>query len=229
MSDGIATSDIIDFYNKRLSYYARDLRGGNSRLNKVKKALSQFIRPNMFVLDIGCGVGITSKHMAQIGAQVIAVDIAPDLIEYAKKHSAHKNITYLVEDVTNLDLDQKFDAIIFVDVFEHIIRQDIYGTIWRLVRHNTHTQTLIYLNLPDANFRKFMQENYPDKGQIVDEAYTIDYITSLFEYWDFVPLGMSIYAIDTKVQYNEYLFATKVSLNNHYRERLKLIYKGEGK
>lgn len=216
--------EITNYYNDFLEHLKLDHQTENSRHPKIKQVLSEIVKPRMDVLDIGCGTGITSKYIAEMGAKVTAVDISPDLIEYAKENSAHDNITYLIEDATNLNLNQRFDVIVLADVFEHIMRQYSFRMLQRLVKYNAHADTLIYLNLPDANFQTFMCEHYPGKQQIIDEAYTIDYIISLFEYCGFIPMNISIYGIDAKVQYNEYLFSTKESLSNYYKKRMELIY-----
>ncbi len=55
------------------------------------------------VLDIACGTGLTSRRLATLGANVIAVDFAEEMIEKAKirtlKHQ--DRIDYRVIDVTN--------------------------------------------------------------------------------------------------------------------------------
>ena len=113
---GKPTDKIIEFYNNFLPHLKQDHAGNNQRLAKVKTKLSQLVKKDMTILDIGCGTGITSKFMAQLGGKVMAVDIAPKLIEYAKKESKHKNIKYICQDVTTLDLKKTFDLIVIVAV-----------------------------------------------------------------------------------------------------------------
>ena len=220
-------TDIIEFYNNFLPQMKVYHLGHNARLNRIKNSLDGFIKSDMQILDVGCGTGTTSKHMAQLGAKVTAIDIAPKLIEYAKEHSKHDNVTYLAKDVFDVDCEIKYDAIILADVFEHIPRGDVFSLFWWVIKHISHEKTYIYLDVPDYNFQTFAHENYPEKQQIIDEAWTIEDIVSLFKYWGFVPLHMHIHGIDTGAQFNEYLFVTEDSLTNHYRERLNLIYKGD--
>lgn len=228
MSDGITQSDIVEYYNGRLGYMARDHIKTNGRHKKIKASLSSLIKSGMTVLDIGCGTGITSKHIGELGAKVTAIDIAPKLIEYAKEHSCHENIVYLVENAKDLDLQQQFDVIVLCDVFEHIMRSDIFQFVRRVTRYNTGEGTIIYLNIPDYNFLEFMRVNHPDKLQIIDEPHKMDDVVSLFAYCDFIPTYISIYGIDTDVQYNEYVFRRNDKLEKYYKKRLNAIYsKGE--
>ena len=213
----VGTAEIIDYYNNMLPYMEKYHRGINDgRLKAINNFLSNIVKPDMKVLDVGCGTGITSKHMAQLGAKVTAVDIAPLLIEYAKTHSKHENITYIVEDIGNFLVNERFDIIVFVDVFEHIVPDNIFMVVRRLTKHNTHEGSKIYLNIPDSNFLKYMKINHPDKLQIIDHDHAKGDILSLFEYCDFIPVHMKIYGIDVDVQYNEYLFITKKKLNHYY-------------
>ena len=155
MSNGIETAKVVEYYNGMLPYMKEYHRGKhNGRLVRVNRTLSKIIQPNMKVLDVGCGTGIISKHMADLGAKVLAIDIAPDLVEYAKKKSFHKNITYLVEDIHKFDTEQWIDLIVFADVIEHIPPDQLFGIFRRLTGCNTHDEAFIYVNIPDANFLK---------------------------------------------------------------------------
>ena len=72
------------------------------------------------VLDIGCGGGILSEHLARLGARVTAIDLAEHNIRIARDH-AHANgldIDYRVQDVTTLI--QSFDLIFNMEVVEHV-------------------------------------------------------------------------------------------------------------
>jgi len=220
----VGTSEIIEFYDCMLPAMERYHSAPNARLDKAKDTLKKIMRSGHTALDIGCGTGITSKHMAIFGAKVTAVDIASKLIEYAKKHSYHENITYLTQDICEFTSGEKFDIISLVDVIEHIDPIKLFKLISNLTGLNAHDDTLVYLNMPDFNFARFMIENYPEKLQIIDEAYSIPYVLKLFSDCGFTPTYISIYGIDTGSQYNEYIFVKKESLNNHYRERLDKIY-----
>lgn len=222
MNDGITKTDVIEFFNNSPSEL-------NSRLVVVIEKLNELIKPNMLVLDVGCGIGITSRNMAELGAKVIAIDIAPKLIECAKRKSFHENITYLTEDINEYITEHKFDLIVMADVLEHLIPDQVQNTIIRFLDHNTHKDTVVYLNVPDRNFIHFMEHNYLTKLQIVDKGYSIGEITDLFSCCGFVPEHIKIYGIDTAVQYNEYVFIKRNKLEDHYREKLGKIYNRRGK
>lgn len=222
MSVGIA--EIIEFYDGRLSSMMKNHSVRNTRLNRALACLDNIVKPGMTVLDIGCGTGITSRHLASVGARVTAVDISPKLIEYAREHSYHPDINYINCDVCEFQSDQKFDIISLVDVVEHIMPVKLPTLIEGLVANNAHRDTLIYLNVPDSNFISFMINNYPDKLQIIDEECSVEYLVGLFSGLDFSPAHMEVYGIDTGFQYNEYVFVSRMFLKNHYGCQLSKIY-----
>jgi 2-polyprenyl-3-methyl-5-hydroxy-6-metoxy-1,4-benzoquinol methylase len=61
------------------------------------------VQPGERVLDIACGNGIFSRHLAELGAYVVASDFSPKLIELARSRSSEHagRIEYHVADATN--------------------------------------------------------------------------------------------------------------------------------
>lgn len=70
------------------------------------------IQPGENVLDVGCGNGVFSRHLARLKARVTAIDVSPAMIEKAKGRSGGSNgqITYSVLDVTSEEQLATFDA-----------------------------------------------------------------------------------------------------------------------
>ena len=68
------------------------------------------------VLDAGCGPGQMAVELANRGADVVAVDISPSLIEVAKKRTPEdlaSRISYHAGDMLNADFGS-FDAVIWL-------------------------------------------------------------------------------------------------------------------
>src|SRR6187431_1165125 len=62
------------------------------------------VKPGMKVLDLGSGDGTTALPAAQLGAEVLAVDIARNLVEAGNRRAQAAgltNITFQHGDVTN--------------------------------------------------------------------------------------------------------------------------------
>lgn len=197
---------IVEFYNNFLPYLMN--QDNNARVNYVKTELGSIVKPDMSVLDLGCGIGTTSKFMAQLDAKVTAVDISPVLIEYARLNSSHKNISYVTGDISNLKIDKKFDIISIVDAYEHVPRGNIIGLLKTIDIH-AHDNTIVYINIPDERFQKEAQKYIPEKLQIIDEAHSISAILDVFRAIEFEVSKINVYGIDAKYQYNSFIFMRK--------------------
>ena len=77
------------------------------------------ITPGMDVLDLGCGDGTTALPEARLGAKVLGVDIARNLVAAANKRIQEEgltNITIREGDATNLEgiNDESFDLVVSI-------------------------------------------------------------------------------------------------------------------
>ncbi|WP_019305231.1 bifunctional 2-polyprenyl-6-hydroxyphenol methylase/3-demethylubiquinol 3-O-methyltransferase UbiG [Xanthomonas oryzae] len=76
------------------------------------------------VLDVGCGGGLLSESMARLGAQVTAIDLAPELVKVARLHGLESGVQvdYRVQSVEDLAADQpgSFDAVTCMEMLEHV-------------------------------------------------------------------------------------------------------------
>ena len=80
--------------------------------------------PGAQVLVVGCGAGLLSEALAVEGAQVIALDLAPELIKVAKLHRLESGVSidYRLQSVESLavELPGRFDAITCMEMLEHV-------------------------------------------------------------------------------------------------------------
>lgn len=77
------------------------------------------VEPGMTVLDLGCGDGTTAIPAARLGANVLGVDIARNLVAAGNKRAADENlasIRFQQGDATNLEAieDQRFDLVVSI-------------------------------------------------------------------------------------------------------------------
>ena len=88
-------------------------KSGTTLINKLN------ITPGMKILDVGCGDGTTAIPAARLGATVLGVDIARNLVEAGNKRIKEEglnNITIREGDVTNLHNieDESFDLVVSI-------------------------------------------------------------------------------------------------------------------
>jgi 2-polyprenyl-3-methyl-5-hydroxy-6-metoxy-1,4-benzoquinol methylase len=85
----------------------------------VREDILPFIpRGTAEVLDVGCGRGLTGALLQQrLGCRVTGVELNPAVAREAAEH-LHR---VLVGDVESLAIDQRFDAILAIEVLEHLV------------------------------------------------------------------------------------------------------------
>ena len=76
------------------------------------------------VLDVGCGGGILSESMANIGAQVTGIDLGEKALNVAKLHSLESGtaLDYQLKSVEQLAAEQpaSFDVVTCMEMLEHV-------------------------------------------------------------------------------------------------------------
>ena len=74
------------------------------------------------ILDIGCGAGLLCEPFTRLGAQVIGVDPSASNIAAAKLHAdkGHLSIDYRCTTVEEMDVRERFDIVLAMEVIEHV-------------------------------------------------------------------------------------------------------------
>jgi SAM-dependent methyltransferase len=71
------------------------------------------LSPDIQIIDLGAGTGLTSIPFVKNGYENITlVDIAEEMQEVALSKEVLKNVNYILQDVRELKLNQKFDLVI---------------------------------------------------------------------------------------------------------------------
>ncbi len=202
-----------EFYDNFLDYLKRDRERPNPRHEYIKKRLNQIIQPGKEVLDLGCGIGITTEHIARIGAKkVVGVDLSPKLVAFARKTVPHAE--FRVGDITKLKVHRSFDLITLVDVMEHI-PEERYEALFANLELHSHEETMVYLSVPDPQWIEFVQTHRPEKLQIIDNSIHHFAMLELARKHGFILYFFNTYGIDVGCQYNEYILKREKSASVH--------------
>jgi 2-polyprenyl-6-hydroxyphenyl methylase/3-demethylubiquinone-9 3-methyltransferase len=73
------------------------------------------------VLDIGCGAGFLSNHLAHVGHKVSGLDASASSLETARKYDSTKTVDYISGDAYALPFPAgSFDVVCAMDFLEHV-------------------------------------------------------------------------------------------------------------
>jgi 2-polyprenyl-6-hydroxyphenyl methylase/3-demethylubiquinone-9 3-methyltransferase len=81
------------------------------------------------VVDIGCGGGILTEALAELGAAMTGVDPAPNNIEVARRHAGRSGLAIDYRNTTAEALaaeGARFDVVIAMEVLEHVEGQPAF-------------------------------------------------------------------------------------------------------
>ncbi len=66
-------------------------------------------KPGERILDVGCGTGQLTAEIAQAGAEVVGIDLSPQMIAAARQN--HPELQFAVADIASTSYDREFDAV----------------------------------------------------------------------------------------------------------------------
>lgn len=112
-----------------------DINGPFKTLHDINPCRMDYIQSKISlsgkkILDLGCGGGILSEALATVGADVTGIDIEPNLIDVAKNHAQQMGLQIDYQVLNVVDLKQKFDVIVCMEMLEHVANpQEIITTM----------------------------------------------------------------------------------------------------
>ena len=171
--ENVYNSDkIVDYYDSLVNHMIA--QKDNPRNQDALKFLRQWITPEMKVLDLGCGIGVTTECIHQKGANVVGLDLSAKAIEYARKHS---KANYRCGSIFFERFYYKFDCVVMADVLEHV-KLEQHPQLFELLAKITNDQGMLIINLPHPAYMKELRKKYPFGNlkifQPVDEVVEIE-------------------------------------------------------
>ena len=144
------------------------------------------------IVELGCGTGNITNRLALEGYTVLGIDLSLEMLSIASQKAQSlnlKNITYINQDMRNLELLNKSDCILSIcDSINYITEESELLDIFKLVFSNLNKNGLFIFDintthkfkniLADKNFCEtreeiaYTWENYFDKDKMINEFYT---------------------------------------------------------
>ena len=175
------------------------------------------------VLDLGCGWGSFSLYVAERypNINITSVSNSSDQIAYIK-NEAHKkdllNIKAFRMDVNNLELNKQFDRIVSIEMFEHLRN---YKLILNSLNHALKSDGKLFIHIFCHKKLTYLYEvknnldwmtKYFFQGGIMPSKDIFQYFEGELEMinqWD--------------INGNHYSKTCKAWLNNHYKNKKKIL------
>ena len=164
------TNDLVGNYNKDQKKYAKlvqKMYAENPEIS-LPSEYASFFKENLLrllirlarykhvmrllgdsdrVLEIGCGSGVGAVFLAQKCSHVTGIDVKKVEIEEAKKIKRRNNVAFLQKDFFDLPAVGKWDAIIAMDVIEHL-QPKILKKFLKKTRQHLTPKGLVFLGTP---------------------------------------------------------------------------------
>lgn len=107
-------SRIKAYWDWRAKYY--DQSPGHSGFEEEwKKFLGKKLNSESKVLDVGTGTGFVALLLAELGYEVVGIDISEEMLKVARKKAEKRNlkVEFKIRNAEKLDFsDEEFDAVI---------------------------------------------------------------------------------------------------------------------
>jgi len=132
---------------------------GKLRWARRVRMLSSHLRPGMTVLELGCGTGYFTSELIHSGAEIVAIDVSPDLLEIAKAQHSACNVRYELQNAYAMTYpDTMFDSVIGSSVLHHLEIEAALHEIHRVLKPGG----AIYFTEPNMlNPQIALQKNVP--------------------------------------------------------------------
>lgn len=91
------------------------------RLNFIEQTLKARLPEGAEVLDVGCGNGVISRKLGELGFTVRGIDVSDKAIEKARQLNKWPKVNFEVKSAEQLAADgQRYHAVICSEVLEHL-------------------------------------------------------------------------------------------------------------
>lgn len=116
------------FWNRIADRYARQPIADEATYQKKLQITREYFRPDMEVLEFGCGTGSTALLHAPYVKHILATDAAPRMIEIARSKAAAQTIENVTFECAAIDAfnaaSSSFDAVLGLNILHLVAERD---------------------------------------------------------------------------------------------------------
>jgi SAM-dependent methyltransferase len=156
----------VVYYRHRAAEYDLTSYEDVPRADRRIAALLDQLRPDGDILEIACGTGIWTRHLAGYARSLTALDAAPEMIALARQRVTDPGVTFVAADVLDWIPLRRYDTVFFGFWLSHV-PASAFGRFWSVVRGALASdgRVLFVDDLPEAADR----ETYlAGSGEIVE-------------------------------------------------------------
>lgn len=159
---------IVDYYRARApeyeQIYYRDVPKRRREIADHFKFVEK-LAAGKTVLDLACGTGYWTQAAAKNAKEVIATDIAPEMLKEAKRKKYNRPVKFINSDIYNLPFENdSFDLILIGFWFSHEPKQN-YNRFFELIQKPLKPNGQIWL----------IDNNPPAECSMSDYLYTDEF------------------------------------------------------
>ncbi len=127
------------FWDKHAVRYAKSPVSDEASYQKKLQLTREYLRPEMEVLEFGCGTGSTAISHAPHVKHIQAIDVSSKMLEIARGKAEANNIGNISFELSNIDEisvpDQTFDAVLALSIL-HLLKnkEEVVSKVHRMLK-----------------------------------------------------------------------------------------------
>jgi 2-polyprenyl-3-methyl-5-hydroxy-6-metoxy-1,4-benzoquinol methylase len=108
---------------------------GRLRWERRVQMLGAHLKPGMTILEVGCGIGYFTGELARSGAEIVAIDVSPELLEIARANYCAPNVRYEIQNAYALMYSgATFDSVVGSSILHHLEIEEALREIYRVLK-----------------------------------------------------------------------------------------------
>lgn len=129
----------IKFWDRIAERYSKQPIADEAAYQKKLQVTRQYFRPDMEVLELGCGTGSTAIIHAPYVKHIQAIDLSSKMIEIARGKAEAKNIENLTFTQSSIDqlsvADQTLDAVLGLSIL-HLLdnKEEVIAKVYKMLK-----------------------------------------------------------------------------------------------